>query len=99
MFYLCKTPNLRENVGIDKVVLPNKICFGETKNCKYFIGYLHNVDEVKLLYIMPPKTSASIKSYYRQSKWMYALIEDKGLLKKYKTNWDKVSADIYKKEF
>ena len=45
---------------------------------------------------MLPKTSAYVKSYYGQTKWMYFLIEDDELLEKYNTIWDKVSADIKK---
>ena len=47
---------------------------------------------------MLPKTSAYVKSYDGQTKWMYFLIEDDDLLEKYNTIWDKVSAHI-KKEF
>ena len=47
---------------------------------------------------MLPKTTAYVKSYDGQTKWMYFLIEDDDLLQKYNTVWDKVSADI-KKEF
>ena len=47
---------------------------------------------------MLPKTSAFVKSYDRQTKWMYLLMEDDGLLEKYNTIRDKVSADI-KNEF
>ena len=47
---------------------------------------------------MLPKTSAFVKIYDGQTKWMYFLIEDDDLLEKYNTIWDKVSADI-KKEF
>ena len=47
---------------------------------------------------MLPKTSTYVRSYDGQSKWMYFLIEDGDLLKKYNTTWDKVSADI-EKEF
>ena len=47
---------------------------------------------------MLPKRSAYVKSYDRPTRWMYFLIEDNDLLKKYNTIWDKVSADI-KKEF
>ena len=50
------------------------------------------------LNIMFPKTSAYVKSCDGQTKWMYFLIEDGDLLKKYNTIWDKVSAGI-KKEF
>ena len=32
-----------------------------------------------------------------QTKWMYFLIEDDELLEKYNAIWDKVSADIKKK--
>ena len=44
---------------------------------------------------MLPKTSAYVKCYDRQTKWMYFLIEDDGL---YNTIQDKVSADIKKKK-
>ena len=47
---------------------------------------------------MLPKTGADVKSFDRQTKWMYFLIEDDDLLEKYNTIWDKVSTDI-KKEF
>ena len=38
-----------------------------------------------------------MKSYDGQTKWMYFLIEDKNLLKKYNAIWNKLSADIKKK--
>ena len=47
---------------------------------------------------MLPKTSAYVKRYDGQSKWIQFFIEDDDLLEKYNTIWDKVSADI-KKEF
>ena len=68
------------------------------KNYKYFIDYLYNDQKIKPLHIMLTKTSAYVKGYDGQTKWMYFLIEDDGLLEKYNTIWDKVSADI-KKEF
>ena len=75
----------------------NKISSDE-RNYKYFIGYLYNNPKLKRLHIMLPKTNAYVKSYDRQTKWMYFFIEDGDLLQKYNTIWDKVSADI-KKEF
>ena len=45
---------------------------------------------------MLPKTSAYVKSYDGQTKWMYFLIEDNDLLEKYNTIWDKFSADMKK---
>ena len=67
-------------MDIEKAVVSNKIFSGE-KNYKCFIGYLHNDHKIKLLYIMLPKTSAYVKSYDGQTKWMYFLIEDDDLLK------------------
>ena len=46
---------------------------------------------------MLPKTSAYVKSYNRQTKWMYFLIEDDDLSERYNVIWDKISADIKKK--
>ena len=46
---------------------------------------------------MLPKVSAYVKRCDGQTKWMYFLIEDDGLLEKYNTIWDKDSADIKKK--
>ena len=43
---------------------------------------------------MLPKISTFVKSYDGQTKWMYFLIEDDDLSEKYKTIWNKVSADI-----
>ena len=68
------------------------------KKYKYFFAYLYDNHKVKPLNIMLPKTSAYVKSYDGQTKWMYFLIEDDDLLEKYNTIWDKVNADM-KKEF
>ena len=62
----------------------------------YFIGYLYNHNKVKPLHIMLPKTSAYVKSYDGQTKWIYLLSENYDLLEKYNIIWDKVSADINK---
>ena len=45
---------------------------------------------------MFPKTSAYVKSFDGQTKWMYILIKDDDLLGKLNTIWDKVRADIKK---
>ena len=68
------------------------------KNYKYFIGYLYDNHKVKPLHIMLPKTRAYVKSYDRQTKWMYSLIEDNDLLEKCNTIWDKVSPDKFDSE-
>ena len=83
------------DVDIEKVLVSNKISFGE-KNYKYFIGYLYHDHKAKPLIIMLPKTNAYVKSYDGQTKRMYFLTEDDDLLEKYNTIWDKVSANIKK---
>ena len=45
---------------------------------------------------MLPKTSAYVKTYDGQPKWMYFLFEDDDLLEKCITIWDKASTDIKK---
>ena len=47
---------------------------------------------------MLPKTSAYVKSYDGQTKWIYFLTEDNDLFKNYNTFLEKVSANL-KKEF
>ena len=95
-FYLHNTPILLGDEDIEKVLVSNKVSFGE-KNYKCFIGYLYDNHKVKPLHIMLPKTTAYVKRYGGQTKWMHFLTED-DLLEKYNSIWDKVCADV-KKEF
>ena len=90
-----KIPVHLRDVDIEKVLVSKKISFGE-KHYKYFIGYLYNDDKVKPLNTMLSKTSAYVKSYNGQTKWMHFLIEEDESLEKYNTIWDKVSPDIKK---
>ena len=69
---------------------------------------MYNDHKPKPLYKMLLETTAYIGSCDGQTKWMYFLIEDNDLLKKYNTIWDKVSVNItrqfgsesvYNKEF
>ena len=57
-----KTAIFLGDVDIEKILVSNKISFGE-KKCKHFTGYLYNGNEVKPLNVMLPKTSAYVKSY------------------------------------
>ena len=66
-----KTHTFWGDVDIQKVLVSNKISFGEKKIYKHFIGYLYNDNKVNPLHIMIPKTSAYVKSYDGQTKWMY----------------------------
>ena len=94
-FFYNKIPIPLRDVDIEKVLVSNKIFYGE-KNYKYFIGYLHNDDKLKPLHITLCKTSTYVKNYDGQTKWMYFFIKDDDLSEKYNTIWDKVSADIKK---
>ena len=96
-FYRHESSIFLKDVDFEKVLVSSKISSAE-KKYEYFIGYLYDDYKVKLLYKMLPKTSAYVKSYDRQTKWMYFLIEDDDLLEKYNTIWDKGSNEI-KKEF
>ena len=44
------------------------------------------------------KTNVNVKNHDGQIEWMGFSIEDDGLLEKYNTIWDKLSADL-RKEF
>ena len=57
-----------KNVNIEKVLVSNKISFGE-KDYKHFIGYWHNDNKVKPLHIFP-KTSTYVKSYDGQTNFV-----------------------------
>ena len=43
---------------------------------------------------MLPKTSANVRTYDGQTKWMYFLIENNYFLEKYCTIWDSIGSDI-----
>ena len=57
------------DVGIEKILVSNKISFGE-KKYKYFIGYLYNDHKFNSLDKVLLKTSARVKCYDGQTKWM-----------------------------
>ena len=60
-FDINKLPVHLRNVDIEKVLVSKKISFSE-KNYKYFTALLYNDDKVRPLNVMPPKTSAYVKS-------------------------------------
>ena len=70
-FYHHKTLIILGDVYIEKVLVSSKISFDE-KSYKYFV-------------IMLPKTTAYVRRYDGQTKWMYFLIEDDNLLEKINT--------------
>ena len=58
---------------------------------------MYKEHKVKPLYIILPKTSAYVKGYDGQTKWMYFLNNNDDLIEKHNTVWDKVSADFKNK--
>ena len=92
--YKNKTHIFLKDVDIEKVLVSNKISFGEKKYI--YIGYLYNDHKVQPLHIMLLKTSTYVNSYDGQTKLMYFLIEDDELPEKYYAIGNKVSTDIKK---
>ena len=69
-----KNTNLITKSSIFYVLVSNSISSGE-KYCKYFTDYLYDDYKIKVLPIMLLKTSAYVKNYDDQTKWMYFLIK------------------------
>ena len=67
------------------MLVSNKISFGEKTISTLLIIYLHNNKKAKRLHIMLPKTSANVKIFDEQTKLMYFLIKDDGLLEIHNT--------------
>ena len=66
-FYHHKTPIFLGDVDAEKVLISNKISFGE-KKYMYFTGYSYNGDKVKPLSIMFPEKSTYVESCDGQTK-------------------------------
>ena len=69
--YCYKSPSFRKDLDIQKVFVSKKISFGKKKNNKYFIGYLYSDHKFKSFHIVLPETSAYIKGYDGETKWLY----------------------------
>ena len=78
-FIAIKVLFFKKDIDIEEILVSSKISSGE-KKYKYFIYYLYNSFKVKLLHIMLPKTSAYVKGFDGETKWMHFLIEDDNLL-------------------
>ena len=64
------------------------------ENYKYFIGQKDDNQKIKPLRIRLPQTSAYVKIYDGEKKWMYFFIEDDELLKIDNGIWNRVSNSI-----
>ena len=72
---------------INKIVVSNKVSFGK-KGFKYINGY-KDAKKIKPLCIFLPKMSAYRKDF-NETKYIYFLIKDDELLKRYNKIWKKV---------
>ena len=73
---------LLEDIDFDKILISITVSSGE-KIYKYFIGYKDNDNKIKPSHRMLLKTSAHVRSYDGETKWMNFFIQDDELLKKY----------------
>ena len=95
-FHYHKSPYLKDNVDIDKILISNKVSFGK-KGYKYFTGHKDDDFKIKPLLMMLPKMSGYIKNF-NEPKYMSFLVKEDELLKTYNKILNKVSISI-KKEF
>ena len=82
-YILSRTKISKEILTFGNIEIEKSKFYFDEKHYSYFVGYLYNDYKVKSLHIILPKTSAYVKSYDRQTKWMYFLIKDDDLLEKY----------------
>ena len=77
------------SVDISNIVVSNK---GKNDNdtSKYFIGYLHDNDEISPLCIILPQMSGYIKYFKNGGKNMSFNIEDDEVYVKYNQIWKKI---------
>ena len=80
-------------MDIDNII-SNKISSGK-KNYKYVFGYMDDF-KIKPLHILLPKTSAYVKGYDGETKWMYFVTEGNEVFKKYNDIWN-ISTNSIKK--
>ena len=85
-----------KDVDIEKVLISKKIYSGEKTMSALLVTCMTNY-KVKPLHIMLPKATVYVKRYDGQTKWMHFLIGDDAFLEKYDAIWDKVTANILKK--
>ena len=84
-FNLYKSPILINDVGISKIVVSNRVSFGK-KVCKYFVVYEED-KKGSPSWIILPKMGACGRDF-DENKYMYFLIKNIELLRKYNEIWD-----------
>ena len=68
-------------------MLVSSMVSSSKKSYKCFISYIDDDHKINPLYIMLPNTSADVKIYDGETKWMYFSIEDDEFLEKDNDIW------------
>ena len=80
-----------DEIKIDKIMLFDKISYGNKGFFKYNIGYIHKGKAFPSpLNIKLPQLTGYTKYFDNNNKYVNLLVNDKKLLKKYNEIWDKI---------
>ena len=93
-FHQYKSPVSIDNIGVNKIVVSNKISFGKN-GFKHFIDY-NNAEKYRPLWIFFPKMS-TYRREFDKTKCVFFFIRNEKLLEKYDEIWKKKSAKLPKK--
>ena len=88
-FYTSKKAILLSLVNANNIVISDRIKNNNDTH-KYFIGYLHDDDMIKLLCIILPQMSGYIKYFENGGKNMSFKIEAEDVYLKYNEIWNKI---------
>ena len=88
-FYDAKKAIPLNLVNINNIVVSNKVK-NNNETSKYFIGYLHDIDDVSSLCIILPQMDGYIKYLENGGKNMSFKIEDDVVYIKYNQIWNKM---------
>ena len=84
----------KEAIPLDSFDINNTVVSNKVKNSndtsKYFIGYLHSIDEINPLCIILPQMSGYIKYFENGGKNMLFKIENDDVYIKYNQIWNKI---------
>ena len=89
-FHKNKTPININEVDIEEIVLSHKKLYGKD-SFKYFIRYRNEGNAFPSpLCIKLPQMNVNAKYFYKNSKYMNLLVNDKKILEKYSKIWNKI---------
>ena len=92
-FHASKQATALNLVNTNKIVTSDKFKPSDDGS-KYFIGYLHDDDVIRLLCIILPQMSGYIKHFDNGGKSMSFKIEDESVHLKYTEIWNKIKKSL-----